>query len=385
MKRLSMAITGAVISSFCLGREAAQALHTVALPSELHEHSQTYKGAIQSKIYEGAIQDVLVVPPDAAGRPAYYASGNLYTFLASGEETGGQFALLDFLVSPLPSTDAVLPALHFHTREAESFYILEGDLTVFMESEDNSMVVPAGSFVYLPKGRPHAFTNRGTTPVRTLSLLTPAGFEEVFQEVGTLVTDKSVPVPAFTNEDLEKYLAIAPKYGICIISSSCEDVLLNALKGEELLDFFTVPPDASNRESISIGGGLYTSLATTEETGGEFALFNALLPPQAKFESLPINTQRQALYILDGELSLQVEDQTMVATSGTFVYLPDDEPYAFQNLGTTPVRTLVFATSPKPIPEPSSRLGLLGFGAFVGATLVLKRKIKTTNQPIFET
>jgi hypothetical protein len=50
-----------------------------------------------------------------------------------------------------------------------------------------------------------------------LSWVTPAGFEKFVVEVGVPVTDGVVPPPAVSPADIEKVMAIAPKYGIEII------------------------------------------------------------------------------------------------------------------------------------------------------------------------
>ena len=74
----------------------------------------------------------------------------------------------------------------------------------------------AGSFVHLPKDIPHAYENVGTGPARFLTLMVPAGVEKFFEEVGKPGSDVSSP-PPFEEEDIEKFLAIAPKYGAEIL------------------------------------------------------------------------------------------------------------------------------------------------------------------------
>lgn len=46
---------------------------------------------------------------------------------------------------------------------------------------------------------------------------TPAGVEKFFAEIGTKVEDLMAPPPPVTPADLEKVMAIAPKYGITIL------------------------------------------------------------------------------------------------------------------------------------------------------------------------
>ena len=75
----------------------------------------------------------------------------------------------------------------------------------------------AGSFVHLPRGVIHTYKNVGATPARFLSLMVPAGLEKFFEEVGKPGTEASAP-PPFGEEDVERLLAVAPKYGVEISS-----------------------------------------------------------------------------------------------------------------------------------------------------------------------
>src|SRR6202046_3719401 len=50
--------------------------------------------------------------------------GDVYRFLATGEDTNGKYALWEALVPPGGG-----PPPHVHSREEEGFYILEGEIT----------------------------------------------------------------------------------------------------------------------------------------------------------------------------------------------------------------------------------------------------------------
>jgi len=139
------------------------------------------------------------------GKPLYLV-GDLYTFKATGEETNGAFALWEAMIPPQAG-----PPPHIHRREDESFYVLEGEIE-FLEG-DRTFLAGAGSFVHVPRGILHRFKNVGTTPARALLMVTPAGLEKMFEEIGTPATDPSAPPPPPGPEDVEKILAIAPKYG----------------------------------------------------------------------------------------------------------------------------------------------------------------------------
>lgn len=73
------------------------------------------------------------------GRPAfvqagagatYWGPGNRLTFLLTGAETGGAFFLAEMLVPPGGG-----PPPHVHSREDETFHVLEGSLTVQVGGE----------------------------------------------------------------------------------------------------------------------------------------------------------------------------------------------------------------------------------------------------------
>ncbi len=56
--------------------------------------------------------------------------GDVYRFLATGEETDGKYALFEALVPPGGG-----PPPHRHSREEEAFFILEGELTLHVDGE----------------------------------------------------------------------------------------------------------------------------------------------------------------------------------------------------------------------------------------------------------
>ena len=150
---------------------------------------------------------VVHVAPDEGGR--LWVADELMTFVASGGQTGGRYALTD---STVPPGGEAPP--HIHHREDEAFRILEGELEI--TAGERVFVAGAGSFVHLPRGVPHAFKNVGATPARFLTLITPAGLEGFFEEVGKPAAGASSP-PPFGEEDLDKLLATAPKYGVQIL------------------------------------------------------------------------------------------------------------------------------------------------------------------------
>lgn len=70
--------------------------------------------------------------------------------------------------------------LHRHNHTDEAFYVLDGALTVNINGGVSEY--PAGAYVLIPRGTPHAHGNRGKVPARILLTMTPGGFERSFKD-----------------------------------------------------------------------------------------------------------------------------------------------------------------------------------------------------------
>ena len=63
-------------------------------------------------------------------------------------------------------------------------------------------------------GTVHRYENVGTKPGKVLVILTPAGFEKFFAEIGKPVASLTGPTGPPELESIAHLLAIAPKYGL---------------------------------------------------------------------------------------------------------------------------------------------------------------------------
>lgn len=136
--------------------------------------------------------------------------GDMYRFLATGEETNEKYALWEALVPPGGG-----PPPHVHSREEESFYILDGEITFTIDGKP--LVATAGMFANMPVGVPHSFKNESSKPARMLISVAPAGLEKMFFEFGVPLADGATTALPPTREEIEKLLKIAPNYGIQIM------------------------------------------------------------------------------------------------------------------------------------------------------------------------
>ena len=133
--------------------------------------------------------------------------GDVYRFLAIGDDTNGKYAMWEAIVPPGGG-----PPPHVHRREEEGFYILEGEITFTVNGE--KVVAMAGMFANMPVGTPHSFKNESDQPAKMLISVAPAGLEKMFMEVGVPLADGATTALPPTKQEIEKLLAVAPKYGI---------------------------------------------------------------------------------------------------------------------------------------------------------------------------
>ena len=136
--------------------------------------------------------------------PAYWSLGELLTVVATAEQTGGAFSLME---ERLPR--GAEPPPHVHRREDEAFFVLDGALTVRVG--DQTFSASAGSFVFCPRDIPHLLTVQ-SDEVRMLTLCTPGGVEQLFVELGEPATARTLP-PDGDEPDIERVITLAAHYG----------------------------------------------------------------------------------------------------------------------------------------------------------------------------
>jgi quercetin dioxygenase-like cupin family protein len=99
------------------------------------------------------------------------------TIKATGEETNNSFYLGEGVFEPgFPG-----PPPHRHHRLHDMFYVLDGTLT--MRLGDETLELESGSFVCVPPGVVHTFSNLSDAPVRLLNFNTPAGWENYMRDL----------------------------------------------------------------------------------------------------------------------------------------------------------------------------------------------------------
>ena len=116
-----------------------------------------------------------------------------------GRETGGTLSAVESHDLPCGG-----PPPHVHHREDETFQILEGEYEWTVG--DQTFIAAKGATVFAPRGIPHTYRYLGEKPGRLMCVITPAGFEGFFEEIGALTPQEQQQIP--------RVIEIAQKYGL---------------------------------------------------------------------------------------------------------------------------------------------------------------------------
>jgi quercetin dioxygenase-like cupin family protein len=114
----------------------------------------------------------------------WWKSGRV-TVKVAGPETGDAFAQFEIVG---PRGDAT--PWHVHRNEDETYYVLEGEVTLLVGDERYDLV--AGDFLFAPRDVPHTNIVRSER-ARMLVTTSPAGVEQLFVSLGIPVSGAEAP------------------------------------------------------------------------------------------------------------------------------------------------------------------------------------------------
>jgi mannose-6-phosphate isomerase-like protein (cupin superfamily) len=207
--------------------------------------------------------------------------------------------------------------LHVHRHHSDLFYVLEGELTVRLGVEDESVVVRAGTLVRVPPLVVHGFRNGSDAEVRYLNFHAPG--------------------------------------------SRFADYLRATRDGRSFSYDQHDPPEDGGRpasEAVVGGAGFVADrpglrvelLADVEEIG----ISEAVSEPGGPSPPQHVHHRHvESFHVLEGELTLTAGGRELRATAGTWVQVPPGTPHTFAFTGPDEVRFLNLHT-------PSC-----GYGAFL--------------------
>ena len=93
--------------------------------------------------------------------------------------------------------------------------------------------------------------------------------------------------------------------------------------------------------TIGVVGDVYRFLATGDDTGGKYAMWEAIVPPGGGPPPHIHSREEESFYILEGEISFQIGDQRIEATAGMFANMPVGCLHSFKNESGKPAKMLI--------------------------------------------
>jgi len=137
---------------------------------------------------------------------SYWYIGHLMSILISSGDTNGAFSLIHGY-----EIKGLEPPPHIHTREDESFYILNGEIDYTVDKE--VFHAKRGDWIFLPRNIQHSFMVQ-SEQAEVLINLSPGGFEEYFREMSEPARDLVIPPRPNGPPDVKRIIETASKYGI---------------------------------------------------------------------------------------------------------------------------------------------------------------------------
>lgn len=123
---------------------------------------------------------------DNQNSPAFWMFDILWVIKVHSDQTENSFSLIE---QTMPYDSG--PPPHYHPYMDEMFYIIEGELTIWID--DKITTLTNGSFAMIPKGTTHYFKITSKDPCKALNMYSPGGFEKGIIRNATKATSLTLP------------------------------------------------------------------------------------------------------------------------------------------------------------------------------------------------
>ena len=261
--------------------------------------------------------------------PGYWMIGVLWRVLATGVQTGGAMCLLDQVCSKGSG-----PPRHAHPQE-EALYVASGSVSFSAGGTD--LVAGPGSLVTVPRHTEHSFVVDDDAVL--INFYFPAGFE-VWLMGSAVPAQRDEPPPANTPfSPIKLTTALSEDYGGLPMTKE-RSTSANP-------DAAAAPAVSSRRtaEAIWLNRGCWSVLADTASTGGSYSVFEVEHPRGVVGEPHVNDGADVAIYVLDGELEMLLDNRVERLRAGSFAFAPRGTVQATRITSNT-ARYLAIHTAP---------------------------------------
>ncbi len=256
---------------------------------------------------------------DRETAPAMWLVGTLWQIQATGIQTNNRCS---FLEQVMPG--GLGPPTHRHPLSIEGFYVVEGTMNFHVDGK--IIRAEAGTLVHLPRMIPHTFTVT-SEETRVLNWYAPAGNEIQVISLARPAEERRRPTmeegPAPKSDEFNQI--VSRLYGSVAVTA----LPFSVPPGEELL--VTQPgvwcagtlkiARAKDGPLFEAFGLTWRLLAAGSETEDDYDLFEVVAAPQAGMPPRILGAD-EAIYVLEGSISLESNGEATTAKVGAFSYVP---------------------------------------------------------------
>jgi mannose-6-phosphate isomerase-like protein (cupin superfamily) len=142
--------------------------------------------------------------------------GILFSHMAGNTDNNGAFDLI--IIKMRRGTE---PPPHVHSRDHELFYLLSGQMKVYVDGE--VFTVTAGECMFFPRRKLHAFLVT-SEQVHYIALLVPGGFLDAVNKISAPAEQMDVPTGpdtvTYANSDLTDTIKLFANYGFRLLTAN---------------------------------------------------------------------------------------------------------------------------------------------------------------------
>jgi quercetin dioxygenase-like cupin family protein len=269
------------------------------------------------------------VPP-GGGLSIWWMGDDRITFQATSSDTAGAYA---FWVDEPPGH--VGPPKHVHSREEEGFYVIEGQ--VEFRAGHIGEVLTKDTFIALPKGIPHSWTNTTTGDAKLITFTAGGGNEGFFLTLGAPGVGPAGPRATLPLEEIN---ARTRRYGVTYMEST-DDPLNGALQIGAGRSPTVVRPAEGERHYAC--GVVYSVKACGSVTANAYSLIEVEIAPSGVMPSHRHAGFEEGIYVLDGSIRATLDGEAYEAPAGSFLIIPWGLPHEIRNLEGSTARLLLLS------------------------------------------
>lgn len=255
--------------------------------------------------------------------PAYWQIGNLWQVMATGVQIDNAFTLLDQIVH---TGGGGGPMTHVHAQD-EGLYVIKGKCT-FNAGGHRGLEGSPGIFVAIPGNTEHSFSV-DESDTHVLNFYLPAGFEQLLIGISHPATERGPPPFDRVQEMLppkELSAKLALQYGQTnVLGDPFNDPPNPDLMYTRPTPGATVFPftaKAADLPAYQVRNGLWTILASGEQTGNSYSLMELRLCREVVYAPHMFSDRDVIYYIFGGKMTFLHGEKVETAAEGALVFIP---------------------------------------------------------------